>query len=969
MPRGVFNVGINFVSKGVSRVSGQIRSLGTSMGDTAKTADATAGSFRSLAGAFTGLIVARRAAGVLRTVMKPVIEMEFAMKKLAVQLGRGGEHLKQFREAADAAAKATTFGPQQAVEALVQLTRATGDASKASGVLKHTMGLTQLSFGGLDPKRAAKDVGMFLKSFNLVTKSAKEQQLALDKLYTASVKGGLEIEELTKVSGLLGAAAMRGNQSMEDIISSFIIARKVLPSSRRAATALFRVFGELAKPKAQQAFARLGISVQDAVTGRIVPASKLFTKLAHAYQEDAGNVRMAIGSAFGEAAIKPMIAIIEKMNSGVQIAGVGAVKGAAAFTKLREAMSAGKGSIEKGLTEQMRSAKGAIDQVGNAWDKFLEQVGSRLMPVLMPVLVALRDMLEWAQNFMKTMGPVGNFFSKLVIRMAVFRVALFVIKSLFFGLTRILAVTRANVIGLTGDTARNTGATAQNTIAQTTNAAAVRAGSGSRAAAEAQWLRLTAATNANTAATGRAGVAMAGATGTGMMGRLGGMVAGFGRLGGVLRGVATAARGLFTAVGGWVGIVLMLLPEILSALGKIGSWISTKITTPMGNAFDRMNKGFAKTIDMSKDKSKIKAFSTTPQDMKLAEGRRRDKQWISTAADDAMAAVFGWAGWESKTAKIWKAADDMQAKINQKTDAMYKKNIERYKKIIARQHKAAEMMVLGTAQFDKASERLKALFGHKPQVVKQSSINKMATLLTQIQQKGKVGGVFIRPDAKGRRVGVKLNEGDAARAGKAIEGLQQMQGILARVQRGEKVKGVELLQMKTNLFRAMNTVQQAAPQDSKQREKFMKEIINPIFAQLGPAARKVAGLTTAAGGGKHLGTGAPIQGYDPYHGRTFGSLAKADAMKRVGRPELGFELGGSQGLPGKRLGYGGLRGHFPKGVDDKFQQTFGALPQSMDKQAKVADQQLKVLKSIESKLGGGGDGREYPWSQPMSINR
>jgi phage tail tape-measure protein len=143
---------------GVDKLTPVVAKITKELDKTEKQAKKTTGSFKDLAGAFTTLVVAAKVKGALQSLIEPAIKMEFSMKRLKVLVNDTSVSMAQFERVARDAAEATVFGPQQAVDALVALQRATSDADTSMGLLKSTLGLAQASFGRLVPEEAARRV-------------------------------------------------------------------------------------------------------------------------------------------------------------------------------------------------------------------------------------------------------------------------------------------------------------------------------------------------------------------------------------------------------------------------------------------------------------------------------------------------------------------------------------------------------------------------------------------------------------------------------------------------------------------------------------------------------------------------------------------------------------------------------------------------------------------------------------------
>ena len=142
-------------------VQGTTQSVATGMNNIDKAASGAAGSLRNLAGAFTSIVVAQKLAGGLRAVVEASATLDFALKGVQVQANLTAAEYGKLKAAAMDAGDATIYTPQQAADSLRELTRATGDAGAATGVLNQAMLIAQNTAGKLQPALAAKHVGEF----------------------------------------------------------------------------------------------------------------------------------------------------------------------------------------------------------------------------------------------------------------------------------------------------------------------------------------------------------------------------------------------------------------------------------------------------------------------------------------------------------------------------------------------------------------------------------------------------------------------------------------------------------------------------------------------------------------------------------------------------------------------------------------------------------------------------------------
>ena len=431
-------------------VQGTTQSVATGMNNIDKAASGAAGSLRNLAGAFTSIVVAQKLAGGLRAVVEASATLDFALKGVQVQANLTAAEYGKLKAAAMDAGDATIYTPQQAADSLRELTRATGDAGAATGVLNQAMLIAQNTAGKLQPALAAKHVGEFARSFGLIGEKAAMLPGELDKVYVAAKKLGVPMEDVTKIFGRLGVAATRGNQSLESMVSTFMLARSAGLSSMRVSTQLIRIFGELGKEKAVRAFQSLGIAVKDALTGDLMQAPELFMRMFEQFQKNAGNLKGTLKDAFGEAAIKPIFAILGQMK----------IRGPETFRILQQAMANASGTISKDGKAMMNTTQGALLQLTASFENFKAVLGDSIAPAVSAVAKLFKGVLD-VIRFLIDMPVVGGVL-KIGIGFAVLRVAAVALQGVLYGAGRIWKVFADNL--RESNTVLNTVSTALTTV-------------------------------------------------------------------------------------------------------------------------------------------------------------------------------------------------------------------------------------------------------------------------------------------------------------------------------------------------------------------------------------------------------------------------------------------------------------------------------------------------------------------------
>jgi TP901 family phage tail tape measure protein len=787
---------------GVDKVSPTLRAVETNTKKADKAAKDAAGSFKNLAGAFTALVVATKVKQALVGLLAPTIKFEFAMKRLKAISGASEVVMKRFGETARDAAEKTIFGPIEAVDALAALQRSTGDADDAMRLLGQTMAVAQASFGRLTPEKAADQLGQMVRAFGLVGANSDKASAAVDKMFAASRKAGVAIPEMTKVMGTLAEAAIRGNQSFEDMTTSFVLARRVMSSSRRTALQLIRVMSELGGDKAVGAFDEIRIQTLDPFTSKIISMKELFTKLLISYREDAGNVKRVIAKAFDQAAVRPVIAILDQMEKGTRDLNGEWVTGIKVLDVYGKVMQKSGGAAAKEAAGAMETAFGALQRLTEGFGNFLIVIGKPLTPVI----TVLADGVAGLTNLLRSVFEDMPKWAEILVRFAtgflLLRTGIFVVRATLFGAK---ALFKATMSILTGGVVKNTAAVVENTIAVKAQAAV------HKTQLPLAFAKTIVATKGATTATR----ALTAAT----------------------KGLKWGVKALLSSTG--IGLLIAFLPEII-ALSK---WLAKVWATTAGATLDWMNANVPLLKQMKEFESVLKKSPSAA--LKLLK-----------TLQDASLTLRG-LSFVTGAGKVAKDAIEAHIKANKLILELQRKQEERRgRKEIERAKKVQAILTIGTQQFDNATDKLVKLLGPKPKLIKESAVQAMENLLLQIQKKGKAGGEFVRAG-----VGIKLNASDASRATAGLAGMDQFRSIISRVLKGDKkVTGEEIKGAEAGLTAAVIALQAAAPQDVEARKRFMENVVRPFFTSIGKDARKVAGITTLFGGGRSIATGKKLEG-------------------------------------------------------------------------------------------------------------
>jgi TP901 family phage tail tape measure protein len=788
------------------------------------------------------------------------------------------------RRTAEEVAAATVFGPLEATDALVGLTRATGDATEAQNMLGTTAKLAQASFGKLTLTQSTTMVSDMAKAFGM---SSSEVERAGDAILATSLKAGVGLEELRKIMGYLGTAAVRGGQSFDTMLQSFIMARRILPSSRRAATQLGRVMGEIGKKDAVNAFADIGIRVRNA-QGNMRDFTSILMDMAKVAKTNMPAVRETLENAFGEAATKPMLAMIALMQKGMKSMGKESVTGTAVLKSLNMSIGNSKGMMDKAAKAYMETADAGLRRLNEAWEQMKVAIGEELLPHLGRAAKALADVLLVTRDIVKQVPGISHFFSALV-KVGTLVVAFKAVKLAFAAYVQIMRSAKGfyaafidqqrQMGGAIMDTAKKTAAAQK--IYQASTAVPIVPGAGARrtagrgAAIEAEWTRtdqarapisrqLTAGSKAMVVYTGKTQAA-AGAMST---------------LSRTTRGTTKLLTGTVSTVGRFSKVAGMAKTAAVgfgTALKAVGSYLAGGIITMGIIAIIESISRFQEQVDYFKSKG----FRETLKSIKEASGGKG--LLYETLGLKKFVVLHEWASGRTveqqlKEFKILELQEKFKDLFHKRRALRDKLNFQ----------EGQAKMEMGTRPFVQAVNKLENQLKYKPKLIKKSDIQLLRGELDRIIKTG-AGGVF---EARGGRR-MKLTSRDIDYAREGLLRLDKSVGLIKKVQlKGGEIKSKEAIAIGDAMMVAYSAIRDVSPEAPK---AYLANLMAPATALLHsikkPAqeAERLAQMTV---GPRNVATGA-----------LFGTRPGLP----IDREREAFEKGGMETIPASVGGTMGLR--------------------------------------------------------------
>ena len=759
---------------------------------------------------------------------------------------------------------------------------------------------------------------------------------------------------------MLGVAAIRGGQDFEQMLKGFVLARRVLPSSRRAATQLARVMGELASDKAIKALGDIGIQVTDTV-GNIRNLSDIMLDLARAAEVGPLQARDALNAAFGQAAVKPMLAMLAQLRNGMQNATGETIKGAQVYEFMNKALRNSTGAMKAAKDAYMETTEAGVQQMTEAWETFRARLGEAFLPALKALTTTLAGALTVVVDFIKGLGPFGKTVLKWGTVLIFAGGAITALKMAFGGMSTIWGAAAAKLKEMSTAQAASNTATATNTTLTTTNntvkkksyfATLQAASAGKRLSLQykgmnAHVVMLTRSEKANLFMMNKVPRVYRAAT------------------------VATntlkwATKSLWAVLKsnpiGWLLLALPKLMEYMDKLKKATSMDKEEWQVEMKKRLRETLKGnktlaYIRSIkdkgirdDLMKDKNikRVLAHSGaeyTPGAEKQVKGVREYLFGVSAER------ITEWP--KMRHGVIKEILEEQLKQVGREEELRNKMSALREKMHMDNMQKSKNALMLGSAPFERAVTKLEGLMKYKPKIIKTSSIAKVMDYMDLIQKRGPGGRIGAGPE---------LGAGDVTASIKGKAGMQELVSLLKKATSGGKVTGTEAANAAAGAMYAINLLKHTMPGKMKMIEKLQETTVEALLHQLKPAARASAAAWLQSAEGQ---SAVPDGGRMPGFFRGAGGFAPsgAAAARKIGAQSKHVSplLGGRRGQAGAGLSAGGAA---ELGAGSALPDLYGSTAEGGQRDPKTG----RMLTSAEiTGMGTGGKSKNEKEYNKLAI--
>lgn len=367
------------------------------------------GSLVELAGAYNALVVVKHVMAAMVGVLQPAMEMETALSDLKVTTGLSAENIDRVAAAARNAAEYTVFTPPEAIEGAKRLNLAVRDTGATVAALRPVLMMAQ-AFMGKNVAGAADLAARTMGAFNL---DASELEPTLNKLVAGARAVGVQVSQLEGGMGKLGVAASRVGSGFEDTFPAYLLAVKGGLSAEEAATGLKTALGRLSDPKVSSRLAAaLGVVVSKG--GEFSSVRDMMLSLAEA-SETSGlshvEYSQAIGKAFGDRAIKPIMVNVAKLNKGILDQNGNLLRGAEAWDFIARDMNNSTSMLTDASEEAMKPFGAQLALMMESMKNLAEVALKPILEILKPLVSTVSTVASGVRKLFQDFGAFSTVLS------------------------------------------------------------------------------------------------------------------------------------------------------------------------------------------------------------------------------------------------------------------------------------------------------------------------------------------------------------------------------------------------------------------------------------------------------------------------------------------------------------------------------------------------------------------------------
>lgn len=385
----------------LNKASNWLTNLGSAAGDTAD-------KFKSLAGAYTAWLVARRTFDIGKSLVRPALEMEKAEFRLRFLTRANTKEMEKFRDATAAAAERTEYGPKVALDTLSQLRRSLGGTEAAVRNLYPVLVLAQQSFGEMTPDVAARRFSNLARAFGMTAENARA---AAEMMVGLGKEIGVPAGWILKVAGKLSQAeVLHGSTSFADVLKTIAVAMRGMPNPERAGTRLIRFATMLNRAKIREGLESIGVVVENKLTGKMRSFQDILVQMANV---DAVMLRKKLTGLWDQRNLNIVVTLVKQLREAFRTSNGEVLRGQAVYDHLNKTLIGSGGVIKEFGEGYLGLASTSLTRIRENVYLLLAALGGPLLSTLKFVTGALLYLVKAAQAIAKV--PVVGWLIKTAL--------------------------------------------------------------------------------------------------------------------------------------------------------------------------------------------------------------------------------------------------------------------------------------------------------------------------------------------------------------------------------------------------------------------------------------------------------------------------------------------------------------------------------------------------------------------------
>lgn len=373
---------------------------------------------------------------------------------------KGGKSLANLKDRAIEVGQDTMFSTTQVAEAMTSMSQAGQGGKQVYENIKATAVLAAASMSEIT--EAASGMNDIMIGFNIEA-SEKNAMHVADVITQSINQSNIKLKDFQESMKYIIPTATSLNVSMEEVAAMISTVGNAGIRGSMAGTNvenmlryLSKATGSQGKGKQGEALARLGLSPQDLMNtnGALKSMPQLIEMIGTRLQQMEGTTGFnAMMDIFGVRGGRAANLLARNM---------------AGYGKFLDQVNNSGGTATRVANDVMGTLWGGMERLESTWESFKISFTDAIMPVLVPALALITQILQAVVNFMKQ--PMGKWVTMVVAGFIVLRTGMLIYRTIALSLQLVHRQLGATLVGATG-----AGVAGMNNLTAATNRATVAA--------------------------------------------------------------------------------------------------------------------------------------------------------------------------------------------------------------------------------------------------------------------------------------------------------------------------------------------------------------------------------------------------------------------------------------------------------------------------------------------------------------